>query len=149
MLSLDPPDRAVGIKCVSLSEDLFADHFPGHPVFPGAMTLEGMATLGGLLLEATLRARGLDHRHALLIAADKARFRRMVRPGDRLVYEVTGRHATEDGGRVAASARLDGEDAEAAYAELTYAFTVVSNPAVIARRAQLLHLWLHGSTEPA
>ena len=45
--ALDPPDRATGIKCCALSEDYLADHFPGHPVMPGALLLEALAQLGG------------------------------------------------------------------------------------------------------
>ncbi|MEO7093710.1 MAG: 3-hydroxyacyl-[acyl-carrier-protein] dehydratase FabZ, partial [Polyangiales bacterium] len=43
--TLEPPELARGVKCVSLSDDLFADHFPGHPVMPGAMILEALAQL--------------------------------------------------------------------------------------------------------
>ena len=45
---LEPP-RAQGVKCVSLADDLFVDHFPGHPVMPGALLIEAMAQLGGVL----------------------------------------------------------------------------------------------------
>jgi 3-hydroxymyristoyl/3-hydroxydecanoyl-(acyl carrier protein) dehydratase len=41
--ALEPPERARGVKCVTLSDDVFADHLPGHPVMPGALTLESLA----------------------------------------------------------------------------------------------------------
>jgi 3-hydroxymyristoyl/3-hydroxydecanoyl-(acyl carrier protein) dehydratase len=56
--TLEPPELARGIKCVSLADDIFVDHFPGHPVMPGALILEGLAQLAGVLLEATLRQQG-------------------------------------------------------------------------------------------
>lgn len=144
--ALEPPERARGVKCCTLSEDYLAEHFPGHPVMPGALILEALAQLGGVLIEATMRARGHDRLHALLLAADKARFRQMVRPGDRLDLEVTGQSATDMGGRVRGLASVDG--ATVAEAELTFALVAVTNPRVLERRRDLLHLWLFGSTEP-
>ena len=66
--ALEPPESARGIKCVTLADDIFADHFPGHPVMPGALTLESLAQLGGVLCEATMRLRGRNDLHALLVA---------------------------------------------------------------------------------
>jgi 3-hydroxymyristoyl/3-hydroxydecanoyl-(acyl carrier protein) dehydratase len=104
-----------------------------------------LAQLGGVLLEATMRLRGRTDLHALLLSADKARFRQIVRPGDRLELEALGVHANEDGGRVRGIARRDGETV--AEAELTFAFARVSHPRVIERRQEILNLWLYGSTE--
>lgn len=143
--ALEPPERALGIKCCSLSEDYLADHFPGHPVMPGALLLEGLAQLGGVLIEATLRQRGRHDLHALLLGADKAKFRQLVRPGDRVELEARGMHASEDGGRIRGEARVDG--VKVAEAELTFALVKVVNPTVIARRKAYLNLWLYGSTE--
>ena len=72
---LSPPEVARGIKCVSLSDDIFTDHFPGFPVLPGALIVESMAQLAGVLLEATMRERGRHDLHALLTMADRAKFR--------------------------------------------------------------------------
>jgi 3-hydroxyacyl-[acyl-carrier-protein] dehydratase len=146
--ALEPPDRARGIKCVSLADDIFADHFPGHPVMPGALTLESLAQLGGVLCEATMRlpSKGGRHDlHALLVAVERAKFRRMVRPGDRLELEAVARHVQEGGGQVSATARVDGE--LAAEADLTFAFVEVKHERLIARRREVLNVWLHGSSE--
>ena len=143
--SLEPPELARGIKCVSLSEDTFMDHFPGHPIMPGALILEALAQLGGVLVEATMRGRGRHDLHALLTMVDKARFRKMVRPGDRLELEVHGLVTTEDGGRVRGQAYLDGE--LASEAQLTFAFAQVTNPKLLERRREVLNIWLTGSAE--
>jgi 3-hydroxymyristoyl/3-hydroxydecanoyl-(acyl carrier protein) dehydratase len=143
--ALEPPSLARGVKCVSLAEDIFVDHFPGHPVMPGALVLESLAQLGGVLCEATMRMRGRHDLHALLVTVERARFRRMVRPGDRLLLEALGVTAHEDGGQVRGLARVDGE--LAAEAELSFAFAEVKNPKVIERRREVLAVWLHGATE--
>jgi 3-hydroxyacyl-[acyl-carrier-protein] dehydratase len=143
--SLEPPERAVGVKCVSLSDDFFVDHFPGHPIMPGALILESMAQLGGVLLEATMRGRGRADLHALLVMADKVKFKHAVRPGDRLQLEALGVVASEDGGRVKAKAHKD--DIVAAEAELTFAFARIEHPKLLERRREVLNTWLYGSAE--
>jgi 3-hydroxyacyl-[acyl-carrier-protein] dehydratase len=142
---LVPPELARGVKCVSLSDDLFADHFPGHPVMPGAMILEGLAQLAGVLLEATMRARGRDDLHAILTMADRVKFRQVVRPGDKMDFEAKCERASEDGGQAQAFARVDG--ALVAEAQLSYAFTRITNPVILARRREYLEIWLSGAAE--
>jgi len=143
--ALEPPEVARAVKCVSLSDDIFVDHFPGHPLMPGALLLEGLAQLAGVLLEATLRQRGRNDLHALLTMVDRAKFRHMVRPGDRLELEARGLTATEDGGRARAVAKIG--DQMVAEAELGYAFARITNPKVIERRREVLNVWLTGSAE--
>ena len=38
-----------GYKNISISEPAFQGHFPGHPIYPGVLILEGMAQCGGVL----------------------------------------------------------------------------------------------------
>lgn len=141
--SLEPPELARGVKCVSLSDDVFVDHFPGHPVMPGALIVEALAQLGGVLIEGSMRARGRTDLHALLTMVDRAKFRRVVRPGDRMELEARGLAVSEDGGQVKGAARVDGQ--LVAEAELTFAFARVTDPRFIARRREVLDVWLHGS----
>lgn len=142
---LQPPEVARGLKCVSLSDDIFTDHFPGYPVLPGALILEGLAQLAGVLLEATMRQRGRHNLHALLTMADRAKFRQVVRPGDRLELEARVLRVTEDGGQAQAWARIG--DKVVAEAQLSFAFATVTNPAVLAKRREYLNIWLTGSAE--
>lgn len=142
---LEPPERALGIKCVSLSDDVFVDHFPGHPVMPGALILESMAQLGGVLVESTIRARGEADMHAVWTMVDRGRFRKVVVPGDRMELEATGARVTIDGGRVKVVARVD--DEVVAEGQLTYVLTRLTNPKLVARRQAIFDVWLHGSEQ--
>lgn len=146
--ALEPPARATAVKCVSLADDVFSDHFPGHPVMPGALVLEALAQLGGVLVEAAVRMApgqqgGRGELHALLTMVDRARFRQLVRPGDRLELEALCTTAREEGGQVRGLARVEGK--LVAEAELTFAFAEVKSQALIARRREVLQIWLHGT----
>lgn len=142
---IDPPNVAKAIKCVSLADDVFLDHFPGYPVMPGALILEGLAQIGGVLVEATMRQRGRHDLHAVLTMADRVRFRRIVRPGDRMEMEARAQAVTEDGGRVMVEALVDQE--KVTEATLTYAFARITNPRLIQLRQDALRVWTHGAIE--
>ena len=46
---LEKGEKLVGYKNVTIGEHIFQGHFPGHPIYPGVMILEGMAQAGGIL----------------------------------------------------------------------------------------------------
>lgn len=76
----------VGIKNVSVNEPFFQGHFPADPIMPGVLILEAMAQTGAvLILKQFPQYRGKPFYFAGL---DKVRFRKPVRPGDRLVMKV-------------------------------------------------------------
>jgi 3-hydroxyacyl-[acyl-carrier-protein] dehydratase len=80
-------DHGVGIKNVTANEPQFQGHFPGNPVMPGVLILEGLAqTAGAICIRATPREGELPLVYFLTI--DKAKFRKPVVPGDRLEYHV-------------------------------------------------------------
>ena len=75
-------DELTAIKNVTINEPFFQGHFPGNPVMPGVLQLEAMAQAAGLLM---LRRGSLEGKTSLFMSADKVKFRKPVRPGDRLV----------------------------------------------------------------
>jgi 3-hydroxyacyl-[acyl-carrier-protein] dehydratase len=72
--------EVVAIKNVSLSEDIYADHFFGSLVMPGALLIESLAQAGTALLEVSANY----GKKALLVMVDRAKFRCLIRPGDQL-----------------------------------------------------------------
>jgi UDP-3-O-[3-hydroxymyristoyl] N-acetylglucosamine deacetylase/3-hydroxyacyl-[acyl-carrier-protein] dehydratase len=79
--TLEGDRTAVGWKLVTGTEDFFPGHFPGNPIMPGVLQLEAMAQVAGALL---LRQRQYEGKLSVILSMDKVRFRRTVRPGDRL-----------------------------------------------------------------
>lgn len=79
-------DKTVaGIKNVTVNEPFFQGHFPGEPVMPGVLQIEAMAQTGGILVLNTLPDPN-DYR-AYLISIDKCRFKKMVVPGDTVIFK--------------------------------------------------------------
>ncbi|RCK81279.1 MAG: 3-hydroxyacyl-[acyl-carrier-protein] dehydratase, FabZ form [Candidatus Ozemobacter sibiricus] len=134
---LVPGQRIRGYKNVAMSEPYFATHFPGFPVVPGVVLIEAMAQLAGLLVETT--PEGKD-RKALLSIVDRVKFKKMVRPGDRVDLAADLVLIDEEGARVEVAASVDGE----AIAQTRLTFVLLKVPApfveVLAQeRAALLH----------
>ena len=85
---LCPGKYVEGVKCVSLDNDVFDQHFPGCPIYPGTLLIEGMAQLSGMFLEWSRQEMGCKPRRAVLTFVEKFKFRDMAVPGDRLVYRA-------------------------------------------------------------
>lgn len=146
--ALEPPARARRVKCVSCSDDVFDHHFQGLPVMPGALIVEAMAQLSGVLVEAAARQAGGPERYALLTTIERAQFRQLVQPGDRLDLEATAVHLGELGGSVRTTASVEG--ALVSQAELTFALADLPNEKLVQQRREQLALWLRrvGLPEP-
>jgi 3-hydroxyacyl-[acyl-carrier-protein] dehydratase len=108
---------ARAVKALSLAEDHFAEHFPGYPVMPGSLMLEGLAQTGGILVgEAN------DFREKVVLAkVPYARFHREVLAGEQIRYEVEMLHLRPEGAAVQGRVLSGGEvvvEAEIFFAHL-------------------------------
>lgn len=86
VLAFERSKYITGLKNVSMGEPFFQGHFPGEPVMPGVLILEGMAQTGAVL--AYLSTEGIEDKLVYFAGMDKVRFRKVVRPGDQLIYKV-------------------------------------------------------------
>ena len=78
------PTHVVGLKNVTMNEDLFMGHFPGVPLFPGVLQIEAMAQTGGILVLNTVP--DPENYITLFLKIENARFKAPVTPGDTLIF---------------------------------------------------------------
>ncbi|MGH9393617.1 MAG: 3-hydroxyacyl-ACP dehydratase FabZ family protein [Terriglobales bacterium] len=137
---LVPGAHAVGTKCAAMSEDYFADHFPGFPVVPGALIVEAIAQLAGRLISYSVRAEGGASVLPVLLTVQNARFRRFVRPGDQMVIRAELIGLTEGAGRCKGTVKVG--DAVVASAEVMLGYQSGDGEGVIPPEARAaLDLW--------
>src|SRR3979411_3363877 len=87
IINMRGDESAIGIKNVTAKDPQFLGQFPGNPVFPGVLLIEGMAQTAGAV--CVLSQMGGDRpKHVYFLTIDKAKFRRPVVPGDTVKYHV-------------------------------------------------------------
>ncbi|MFN8574936.1 MAG: UDP-3-O-acyl-N-acetylglucosamine deacetylase [Gemmatimonadaceae bacterium] len=107
VLEVEEGKRLVAIKNVTYNESFFQGHFPGNPVMPGVLIVEAMAQAGGILLFMGLENR--ERKVVLFTAVDDVKWRRSVRPGDQLVFELRVIHMRGPYVHMHGVAKVDGK----------------------------------------
>jgi beta-hydroxyacyl-ACP dehydratase FabZ len=103
VLYLEPGERAVSIKNVSVNEPFFRGHWPGMPIMPGVLIVEALAQTAGLLIASSARAAG---RVALIASIDAVKLRRPVVPGDQLRMQVVAQRIRSNAASVTGTAMV-------------------------------------------
>ncbi len=116
IVEIEPGEKVVGLKNVTINEEFFNGHFPGHPIMPGVLILEAMAQVAGVGL---LDSVGGDDKVPYFAGANNVRFRKPVKPGDQLIIEANIIKLRRSIGKIKAEARVD--DNLVAEAEITCA----------------------------
>ncbi len=83
---IEPGVRAVGVKNVTQNEPFFQGHFPDYPVMPGVLIIEAMAQVGGMLLLGAMDEP--EKKVVYFMSLDNVKWRKPVRPGDQLRFEL-------------------------------------------------------------
>ncbi len=137
--SFESGKTATAVKNLSLAEDHFADHFPGFPVMPAPLVLEGLAQTGGILVGEANR-----FEKNVVLAKMNAKFHRDAMAGEQLTYTTTLVALNETGAQVSATAHSGGElvaEADIMFAHVTAAQLPPGLPdAKFVFRGELTHL---------
>jgi UDP-3-O-[3-hydroxymyristoyl] N-acetylglucosamine deacetylase/3-hydroxyacyl-[acyl-carrier-protein] dehydratase len=99
-------NKIVGVKNVTMNEEFFRGHFPGHPIMPGVLQLEAMAQVAGILLFKRIEA---ANQIAYFMSAEEVRWRKPVVPGDVLVIEIELTKIRGKIGKAKGLCKVDGE----------------------------------------
>jgi len=86
VLEMEPGRKIVALKNVTYNEPFFQGHFPGTKIMPGVLLVEALAQAGGILLMKSIE--NPEKKLAILSKIEKAKFKKMVIPGDQLRIEV-------------------------------------------------------------
>jgi UDP-3-O-[3-hydroxymyristoyl] N-acetylglucosamine deacetylase/3-hydroxyacyl-[acyl-carrier-protein] dehydratase len=106
VLELEPQKRVVAIKNVTINEPFFQGHFPGHPIMPGVLIVEAMAQAGGVLLMGAVE--DPESKVVYFMSIDNIKFRKPVKPGDQLRFEVELVQLRSKVARIKGVAKVDG-----------------------------------------
>jgi 3-hydroxyacyl-[acyl-carrier-protein] dehydratase len=107
LIEMRGDDSVIGIKNVTFNEPQFQGHFPGAPVFPGVLMIEGMAQTAGALCVAAANIGKIQSVYFLTI--DKAKFRKTVGPGDVIEYHMKKKARRKNMWWYYGVAKVDGE----------------------------------------
>ena len=107
ILELEEGKRVVGIKNVTINEPFFQGHFPGHPIMPGVLIVEAMAQVGGVLMLGSIHEP--SSKVVYFTGLDNVKFRRPVKPGDQLRFELNVVQIRGTLCKMHGVARVDGE----------------------------------------
>jgi 3-hydroxyacyl-[acyl-carrier-protein] dehydratase len=108
IVDIDSDNSAVGIKAVTANEPHFQGHFPGRPVMPGVLLIEGIAQTAGAICSAMLAETGDQPRAVYFMSIDQAKFRRPVLPGVTVEFHVRKLRRRGEVWKFAGEARVDG-----------------------------------------
>ena len=108
LLKVEKDEYAIGLKNVTINEPFFLGHFPAQKVMPGVLIVECMAQTSGALVVSSFgdKAKG---KLVYFMSIEKARFRKLVTPGDQLFIEVKKKHARRSVWKFDCYAKVDGE----------------------------------------
>jgi 3-hydroxyacyl-[acyl-carrier-protein] dehydratase len=118
IIEIEPGRRIKAVKYVSENEYYFKGHFPSNPIMPGVLIVETIAQAGAVLALMMPENKG---KLVLFAGINKARFKRIVRPGDELVVEAELESIKRNIGKAKGKATVGG--GAACITEIMFAFS--------------------------
>jgi len=111
VIDLEPGKKGTGIKNVTINEEFFSGHFPEEPIMPGVLIIEAMAQVAAIVVGSETMGKEIkpEERMGYLAGVKEIKFKRPVRPGDRLKINVEVVQRLANLFKVKGEARVDKE----------------------------------------
>ena len=109
VIEFNSGESLVALKNITINEDFFNGHFPQKPVMPGVLMIEALAQAGGVLAYKSTNTTPADGVLYYLAGVNKARFKRIVVPGDQLLLSVEMQKSKGALWKILGEATVDGE----------------------------------------
>ena len=106
LIKVEKDQFAIGLKNVTINEPFFLGHFPGKKVMPGVLIIESMAQTSGALVVCSYGKEAMG-KLVYFMSIDKARFRKLVVPGDQLLVEVNKKQSRKSVWKFDCIAKVD------------------------------------------
>jgi len=103
---LVPGSEITASYAVTGDEAFLTGHFPGNPIFPGVLQVEALAQAGAIVLLCLDQYAG---KLALFGGIERVRFRRVVRPGDVVILNMSIEKLSARGGWATGRASVEGD----------------------------------------
>jgi 3-hydroxyacyl-[acyl-carrier-protein] dehydratase len=104
-IAFTPKESATAIKAVTLAEEHLHDLYPGYPIVPHSLIVEGMAQTAGILV-----GEARDFKEKVILAKiGRATFHRLTRPGDVLQFAARIDQLSEQGASITGAVTVDGQ----------------------------------------
>ncbi len=131
-------EEAKAIKNITLSDDVFSDHFPDLPIFPGSYIIESAAQLGGFLVEMSVNTPG-EIKRAMMAQVNQAKFYIPAEPGDQLILHATIENIMADAAKISINVSCNND--KVARITLTFVLKSTELDKIHDQRRSLYSLW--------
>ncbi|WP_300358857.1 3-hydroxyacyl-ACP dehydratase FabZ [Fusobacterium sp.] len=122
ILEIDLENQKIkGLKNVTVNEEYFNGHFPGHPIVPGVIIVEGIAQCLGVLVFEQQGGEGENPKVPYFAAIENVKFKSPVRPGDQIIYEAQIEKQKRNIVKANGTATVDGK----VVAEVKFTFSIM------------------------
>lgn len=108
VISLSEDAGIVGLKNVTMNEQFFVGHFPGHPIMPGVLIIEAMAQTAGIFVLSNTKDINPKDYVVYFMSIEEAHFRKPVLPGDTLHLHVEKIKCRGNVWKMKGEAKVDG-----------------------------------------